>query len=126
MKKNIVYICGIVVAIVALGILYKFITDRDEWRKNAPIIAKESELKETNVGRISFERNGLFINDKEYRAGGISGYSRVLGRDGVFKLDEIEPPFILRKKGNNDTLELVKDDRSYFMNVTVEQEWAKQ
>lgn len=111
-------------AIVALGILYKFITDRDESRKNAPMIAKEPELKETNVGRISFKRNGLFINDKKYRAGGISGYSRVPGEDGVFKLSKIEPPFIIRKKADNDTLEVIRGSQKLYVMVTEEQEWA--
>ena len=110
------------------GTCYIYITDKAETEKykTAPKIRMEHRLNSLLVNEISFERNGLYLNNIQYNADGISGYSKLHSNDSIFRFSRIKPPFVLRKKENNDSLELIKDNRSYFMNVSFEQEWAKQ
>ncbi|RZL44656.1 MAG: hypothetical protein EOO93_27695 [Pedobacter sp.] len=115
------------VSLVPLSVLFIYIVNRMQYneRENAPIIRFEESLGDVYVKTISFERNGLYLNNILYNAGGISGYSRLIDKNRIVLLEDIQPPFILRKKDNNDTLELVKGDQRLFLNVTNEIKWAQ-
>jgi len=97
--------------------------DRQDY-ENAPKIRFENEL-DLHVQKISFERNGLFLNERRYNAGGISGYSRVHLDDSIYKLRNIEPPFRLAKAKQTDTLNIIKGDKRFYMLVTEEIKWSR-
>lgn len=87
--------------------------------RGAPVISFKDSI-DLNVYKISFERNGLYLNNKIYNAGSISAYSKLHKADVVYQLDEIKSPFKLRKEKNNDTLHIVKDNEVYYLLVTEE------
>lgn len=94
-------------------------------RNVAPKIRFEESLN-ISVHKISFERNCLFINGKIYNAFGISGYSHVKNYNSIdsLSLDEINPPFNLRKLKNNDTLIITKGANTYYLNIDKEVKFA--
>ena len=113
-KKLAVLVLSILIAgIVAFWFQSKI--NRSEFLR-LPKIRKELSLDTIEVSKISFERNGLIINGRQYNAGGISSYSNVNFNDMTLKLEDIKTPFILTKRKNNDTLEIIKgDDKMYIL-----------
>lgn len=124
MNKKLIYIFSAAFAICLLKALFLIIENKNDNKKDLPRIDYSSSLI-VDVKTISFERNGLFINNEEYDAEGISSYSRVYGNNFVSNLNEIKLPFTLRKKEFNDTLTLVKGKVLFFLLVKEEQAWAK-
>lgn len=121
LKHQIIFLS--IVAIAGLSFVYYINEKSREEFLNAPKIRKEHKLEDLQVNRIKFDRGGLYLNGKEYNSGGISGYSKVHFEDSIISLDEVEPPFIMRKKENNDTLEFIKEDRKLYLLVSEELVW---
>lgn len=110
------------------GLSFMFLLYQFDIRKKQS--AKELFYKDQcyiEVERISFERNYLYLNDKMYNAGGISGYSKVHStiNNALTKLIHIKPPFTIQKKENNDTLDIIKNDSLYYILVTEEQDYFR-
>ncbi|THD31554.1 hypothetical protein [uncultured Flavobacterium sp.] len=120
MKKTIVNKFDLLLLILAIPFFY-FTSIYDENKlKNSPKLNFENSL-DIYVKEISFERNGLYLNDIQHQAYGISGYSKVhlLGTNKELTLKEIIPPFKMEKKEKNDTLKIKKND-VYYLLVTEE------
>lgn len=115
---------GFVLGFLLLFMMIYFFTGYNHGRKNNPSIAYSTALN-LNVKSISFERNGLHINDTTYIAGGVSWYSRLHYSNRVFRLNEIKPPFYISKKNNNDTLTILKDSRKYYILISEETNYSK-
>lgn len=110
-----------------LGIFYVYMMDKKQIndRETAPKIRFEVSLDELYVTSISFERNDLYLNEVLYDAGGISSYSRVHSKNGLIRLRDIAPPFTLTKKANNDTLQIIKQNKKMYLLVTEEIRYAR-
>jgi len=110
--KKINYTITAITLVVGVLFLYQSHISRIAARTNAPKISFKQGFKERHITSISFERNGLFLNDSLFNAGGISGYSRVHYKGKVFRLKDFNPPFVIRsKKPNNDTLKFLKEGK---------------
>jgi hypothetical protein len=122
-KINLAYF----IPVFLLGIVYLYIMNKRDLNRHetAPKIRFEAGLNKLYITEISFERNDLYLNDTLYNAGGISGYSRVHTNNGLIELSDVEPPFTLTKKANNDTLRISKDDSDYYLLVTTEIKFAR-
>ncbi|WP_116787545.1 hypothetical protein [Flavobacterium psychrotrophum] len=94
-------------------------------REIAPKIRFETKLNDLHVTSISFERNDLYLNKVLYNSDGISSYSRVHFKNGLIELQDINPPFVISKKANNDTLKISKSDVNYYLLVTQEIEYSR-
>jgi len=125
MKKKNLYL--LYIPLFILGIVYLYIMNKRDIdkRNSAPKIRFEDTLN-INVQKISFERNDLFINGKIYNASGISSYSRVKNYHSgdSLSLDEINPPFDLRKGKNNDTLFVIQRANTYYLSIDKEVKFA--
>ena len=119
MKINIIYL---IISIGVISSCSKF-KEKKVIHEDSLSISYYNAL-DLDVHRISFERNGLLLNGHEYNASGISGYSRLHFIDTIYSLKDIAPPFTLKKKKNNDSLELIKDNQQYLLNITEEINWA--
>jgi len=120
MKKTIINKYHILLMILAILFVY-FSNMYDENKlKNSPKLNFENSL-DIYVKEISFERNNLYLNDIQYQAYGISGYSKVrlLGTNKELTLKKIIPPFKMEKKAKNDTLK-IKKNGVYYLLVTEE------
>jgi len=126
MKKK-KLILTIYIPLFLLGILYFYVMNKRDLNKReiAPKIKFETKLNDLYVTSISFDRNGLYLNNVLYNAGGISGYSIVHFKNGLIKLRDIKPPYVLSKKVNNDTLRISKNDVNYYLLVTQEIEYSR-
>lgn len=122
-KKQILFLSTVFIA----GIIYVYMMNKRSHDKymNAPKIRTELALKQIDVEKISFERSGLYLNKVQFNANGISSHSRVHYKDSVVLLRQIKPPFILRKKSSNDTLELIKNNKKYYLLVSQEISYSK-
>jgi hypothetical protein len=80
----------------------------------APKIRKEDVIDDLDVRRISFDRGSLFLNKKRYDCY-ISFFTKVHSQDSIFSFKNMPPPFLIRKEANNDTLEIIKDDRKFYI-----------
>lgn len=87
--------------------------------QNLPRLNFETSIKK-EVKKISFKRNGLYLNKQQYNASGISWYSKFTGQDTILALDDIKPPFQLNKKADNDTLYLIKNNKIYYLLISNE------
>lgn len=125
MKKN-KTILIIYVIVICIGIYFAYImlTREIKKHKNAPAIDFVNSV-DIEVKDISFERNGLFLNGKEYNANGISAYSKFYYKDSYLEFESINVPFILRKHKQNDTLKIIKDEKEMYLLVTEEIEYRK-
>ncbi|MBY8963528.1 hypothetical protein KJK34_12260 [Flavobacterium sp. D11R37] len=96
MKRNQFLYFGVV---FLTGVIFVLIMNRNSREEliTAPIIRKKFRLEDIHVKKISFERNGLYLNDTRYNSGGISSYSKFHFRDTIFSFDDISTPFILRR-----------------------------
>lgn len=123
MKKNkAIWIIYSIVICIGIYLLYTILEREKESYKNAPKINYSSEVN-LEVKTISFERNGLFLNEEEYNANGISGYSRFKYLNTFTELNAITPPFTLMKEKNNDTLKVYKEDNEFYLLVREEIEY---
>lgn len=93
MKKEYLYKYLLFCVTCALGLasVIYYGEERAERRNSAPMLSYRSAVN-TSVHTISFERNGFYINDTMYNAGGISWYSRVHDKNSTFTLNKIAPP----------------------------------
>jgi len=124
-KKVLTLLLYIVVGTLGLAfIIYNFSREVDK-RNNAPSLNFGCAIN-TIVRKISFERNGLYINDTLYNAGGISWYSRLYSKAGVFNFSSFKTPFTLRKAVNNDTLHLIKEYSKYYLVISEEVKYASE
>jgi hypothetical protein len=124
MKKSLLLlVCCIIAGGLGLGFIIYNISSEKKTLDNALIIDYKNSLA-INVQAISFERNGLYLNDKKFSAGGISWYSRVHDKNSTFTLNKIAPPFLLRKLDDNDTLNFIKGNDRYYLLVSEEVEYA--
>lgn len=114
------------VIVFCIGICFAYImlTREMEKHKNAPAIDFANSV-DIEVKDISFERNGLFLNGKQYNANGISGYSKFYYKDSYLKFRSINVPFILRKQKQNDTLKIIKEGKEMYLLVSKEIEYRK-
>lgn len=119
-RVNIKYQILYLIFIAVIGILFFYQVNKRQREKfeKAPKINKELRLEDLSVKKISFERNGLYLNGNQYNSGGISWYSKVHDQDTTFVLGDIEPPFLLRKRENSDTLRIINDKTEYYLLVT--------
>ncbi|RWW99600.1 hypothetical protein [Flavobacterium cerinum] len=125
MKKNkTILIIYVIVFCVGICFAYIMLTREIKKHKNAPVIDFANGV-DIEVKDISFERNGLFLNGKEYNANGISGYSKFHYKDSYLELESINVPFILRKQKQNDTLKIIKDEKEMYLLVSKEIEYRK-
>ena len=110
-----------IITIVILGVIFSYVMFRKSHQDylNAPKIRFENAIN-LDVKKISFERNGLFLNGQQYNADGISGYTEVHHDDSIYKLGDMQPPFHLAKAKQNDTLFIIKGDKRYYLLVTEE------
>jgi capsular polysaccharide biosynthesis protein len=118
MKKTIVNKFDLLLLILAIPFFY-FSSIYDENKlKNSPKLNFENSLN-IYVKEISFERNGLYLNDIQHQAYGISGYSKVhlQGTNKELTLKEIIPPFKMEKEEKNGTLK-IKKNGVYYLLVT--------
>ena len=108
--------------IFIIGIAFVYTMNKREREKlaNAPKINFENELKDIEVYSTSFERNGLFLNKKQYNGHGISWYSKVIYNNDTLSLGDIKPPFHISKKSNNDTLKITKGEKELYLLVSNE------
>ena len=120
---NIVFI-----AFVIFGIVFFVVSLNEDAKKfeRAPKINYNVAI-DLYVNTVSFERNGLYIDDIEYNAYGISGYSRVhsYNSKSVMTLDELQPQYHIYKKANNDTLHIEKGDVKYYLLANQENNGSK-
>ncbi|QYJ68278.1 hypothetical protein [Flavobacterium litorale] len=123
-KKNKLLYLTIVVIIGLVFVILMNKKNREDL-VHAPKIRKEFGLKNINVKKISFERNGLFLNNKQYNSGGISWYSEFHFRDSIVLFEDISTPFTLKKRKNNDTLKLIKDDIEFYLLISKELRYDK-
>lgn len=120
MKKKTLIKFNIVMAILIVPFLYFTNMYNEKKIQNSPKLNFENSLV-IYVKKMSFERNGLYLNDIQYQAYGISGYSKVYlsGTNNKLTLKEITPPFKMEKEEKNDTLK-IKKDRNYYLLITQE------
>lgn len=91
--------------------------------ENAPKLNFEQAIDSISVKKIDFGRGGLKLNRIRYNAFGISAYSTIHNENESFELYKLRPPFILSKEANNDTLKIVKDDKTYYLLINEEKRW---
>lgn len=119
--KNILYIT-VASGFVLSAVLFVILTSRHEQQKidNAPKIQYADTLNIT-VEKISFERNGLFINNQVYNGFGISWHSTFFDSKSqkTVALQDIQPPYTLKKSINNDTIYILKGKECYHFVIDV-------
>lgn len=111
---------------VVFGILLMYFLFQNDIKdkENAPQLFFKDQVS-LKIKKISFERNQLYLNDTLYNAGGISGYSKVHSNNVTTELLNIQPPFLILKEANNDTLKIIKKDSLFYLLVTKEQDYVK-
>lgn len=126
MKKSSQFIFLIIVTVI--GIIFVYSMNKNSRNKliNAPKIRKKTAFN-LNVKTISFERNGLYLNKKQYNSGGISWYSKfhLAGSDSIYTFDDIKPPFTLQKSNDSDTLKLLQNNRKLYLLISEELQYDK-
>ncbi|WP_277013580.1 hypothetical protein [Flavobacterium lindanitolerans] len=115
MKNKKIIKLYVITILLSIPFFYFVKIKKVEERANAPQIDVENELR-IFVKKISFERNELYLNGAYYKANRITDYTNVYyNTNDSIKLDQINPPFLMQKKKNSDTLFIFKEGNPYYI-----------
>lgn len=101
--------------------------------EKAPKLDFEHKNDNFLIKKIEYKRNALYpkktgviFNDTLYDTY-ISSISPIyqLNSENKLQFSDILPPFILTKKENNDTVHIIKDNKTYYLLISEELERRK-